>query len=74
MVTVLSCKESVHKAWGGSVPVHEVALTMEGHWPGGSASAVAPGQAPVALWWEATSGHILTVGLAGTRTIPGSPP
>jgi 4'-phosphopantetheinyl transferase superfamily len=65
LVTVLSCKESVCKATGGSVPVHEVTVAMGGGWPRGWAWSTVPGSDPVTLWWEAGSGHILTVGIAG---------
>jgi len=65
LVTILSCKESVCKATGGAVPVHEVALVMEGDWPSGWARWLGDGSDPVTLWWEAAPGHILTVGLAG---------
>jgi hypothetical protein len=65
MVTVLSCKESVYKAWSGAVAVHDVELTLEGEEPLGWASASAPGQEPVTLWWNATSEHILSVAVAG---------
>ena len=64
MVTVLSCKESVCKATGGTTPVAEARLAMEGAWPRGWARATGP--EPVALWWEVGSGHILTVGVRGT--------
>lgn len=65
LVTVLSCKESAYKAWGGAVPVHEVAVRLEDGEAAGEGDAAAPGQEPVALWWRSASGHILTVGVAG---------
>jgi phosphopantetheinyl transferase len=65
MVTVLSCKESVFKASGGSAPLQEIVVTMDGAWPGGWALGDAGDLEPVTLWWEATPGHILTVGVAG---------
>jgi hypothetical protein len=65
MVTVLSCKESVCKASGGSTAVTEVALAMEGRWPRGRARSSGIGRESVTLWWEATSAHILTVGVEG---------
>lgn len=65
MVTVLSCKESVFKASGGSAPVQEIVVTMDGAWPRGWALGAARDTEPVTLWWEATPGHILTVGVAG---------
>jgi hypothetical protein len=71
MVTVLSCKESVYKAWGGAVAVHDVELTLEGEETHGRASASAPGQEPVTLWWNATPEHILTVAVAGHPDVAG---
>jgi hypothetical protein len=65
MVTVLSCKESVCKATGGSVAVQAVSVAMDGEWPQGWARAAGVGPDPVTLWWEVTSIHILTVGVAG---------
>jgi hypothetical protein len=65
MVTVLSCKESVSKAWGGAVAVPDVELSLAGEESRGWASASAPGQEPVTLWWNATSEHILSVAVAG---------
>ena len=65
MVTVLSCKESVYKAWGGAVAVHHVELTLAGEESRGWASATAPGQEPVTVWWNAMSEHILSVAVAG---------
>jgi hypothetical protein len=65
MVTVLSCKESVFKASVGSAPVQEILVTMDSAWPGGWAQGAAPDLDLVTLWWEATPGHILTVGVAG---------
>jgi 4'-phosphopantetheinyl transferase superfamily protein len=61
MVTVLSCKESVCKATGGRTSVAEATIIMQGAWPKGRARAA--GHDTVALWWEAGSGHILTIGL-----------
>ena len=65
MVTVLSCKESVCKATGGSTAVPEVAIAMEGGWPRGWARAGGSGPEGVVLWWDAGSVPILTVGVAG---------
>jgi phosphopantetheinyl transferase len=72
MVMVLSCKESVCKASGGSTPVSAVTLDLEGVWPRGGARATGAGREPVTLWWEATSCHILTVAVEGApeRTAP----
>ena len=65
LVTVLSCKESVYKAVGGSVPVQAVTVAMQGGWPRGWALASEVGPDPVTLWWDCASQHILTVGVAG---------
>jgi hypothetical protein len=65
MVTVLSCKESVFKAIGGSVPVQDLTVAMDGRWPRGWARSAGDSPEEVTLWWDATSGHILTVGIAG---------
>jgi hypothetical protein len=65
MVTVLSCKESVFKAIGGSVPVQDLTVAMDGRWPQGWARSAGDSPEKVTLWWEATSGHILTVAIAG---------
>jgi hypothetical protein len=62
---VLSCKESACKATGGSTAVHDVAIAMDGEWPRGLARTVGTALGAVALWWDATPGHILTVGVAG---------
>jgi 4'-phosphopantetheinyl transferase superfamily len=65
MVTVLSCKESAFKALGGPVPVQELTLAMDGRWPRGWARSSGGSPGEVTLWWDATSRHILTVGVAG---------
>jgi hypothetical protein len=65
MVTVLSCKESVCKATGGRVQLQEVTIALGGGWPRGWARSTADGSDAVTLWWEAASGHILTVGIMG---------
>ena len=65
MVTVLSCKESLFKAIGGSVPVQELTVAMDGRWPRGWGRSTGDSPHQVTLWWETTSGHILTVGIAG---------
>lgn len=50
---------------GGSVPVQEVTVAMDGGWPRGWAWATEVGPDPVTLWWDCGSQHILTVGVAG---------
>jgi hypothetical protein len=65
MVTVLSCKESVFKATGGSTPVQEIEVVMLGRWPRGWAQATQNAPDSVTLWWDAGPGFILTVGIAG---------
>ena len=65
MVTVLSCKESVFKATGGSTPIEDVTVAMCGAWPRGWARASRNAPHSVTLWWDAGSGLILTVGIAG---------
>ena len=68
LVTVLSCKESVYKACGGVISMQDVAVTMEGEWPGGWASArvsTGAGAEQVTLWWSVRGGQILTLGVMG---------
>jgi hypothetical protein len=65
VVTVLSCKESVFKATGGSVPVQEVTVAMEGGGREGWARTTGNGPDTVTLWWDVGPGFILTVGIAG---------
>lgn len=63
MVTVLSCKEAMFKAWGASGEAYELSLRMLRHGARGRAVALGTGPEVVASW-EIQTGSILTFAVA----------
>lgn len=64
MVTVLSCKEAVYKAWNASGEVHELSLSMH-RCVGDRGRAVTVGIDPqVAALWVVSNGSVLSLAAA----------
>jgi hypothetical protein len=64
VVIVLSCKESMYKAWGESGEVHELPLAMQGHGPAGWAVGTSSGPVRVVASWQVVEDSILTLAVA----------
>jgi hypothetical protein len=64
VVTVLSCKEAVYKAWGASGQTHELSLTMHGRGTSGWAVKAGHGPGQVVASWTVAEGSILAVAVA----------
>jgi 4'-phosphopantetheinyl transferase EntD len=64
VLIVLSCKEAVYKAWGGSGLVADLSLEMQGHGAAGWAVKTGPGRAPVTASWQLREASILTIAVA----------